>query len=325
MLSSALYRRLRAIAVSPFEVSQALTARGRQRFIAAARERDPRLHPSPPLFDVRSIASLTRPEGEAQIRRYCESHYLGGHETIARCLGHYKMFLDTRDVGFAPHIIMDGFWEYWITQFIVDRVKPAFCVLDIGANFGYYSLLLSDLVGPAGRCIAVEPNPNVASKLRKSLSVNGLAGRAEVREIALGRHSGEVSFFIPRDEPKNARIVSPDFEAQELGQVIAVEVATVDQLCSGIDRLDFVKVDAEGGEDDIILGMGDTLDRLKPSLLLEFNVGRDYNGEHLIHRLQEIYGQCGFVDYYGRLKPVTVSELLTKKVGEDWMLFFAGR
>jgi FkbM family methyltransferase len=74
--------------------------------------------------------------------------------------------------------------------------QPGFWVLDIGANFGYYSLLFSDLVGMG--CLAFEPNPQVAAKLRKSLSINGFDGRADVKEVALGREAaGEVRFFIP--------------------------------------------------------------------------------------------------------------------------------
>ena len=76
------------------------------------------------------------------------------------------MYLDTRDVGFAQHIIMDGYWEYWVTQFMIEVVKPGFRVVDIGANFGYYTNLLSDLVGPDGCCLAIEPNPNTLAKLR---------------------------------------------------------------------------------------------------------------------------------------------------------------
>jgi FkbM family methyltransferase len=277
------------------------------------------------LFDVRSIPSVPRPEGEAQIRRYCESHYLGGHETLARCLGRYKMFLDTRDLGFAPHIIMDGFWEYWITQFIVGRIEPGFCVLDIGANFGYYALLLSDLIGSQGRCIAVEPNPSVAAKLRKSLSVNGFAGRTDVKEVALGHQSsGTVRFFVPREEPKNGQIVPSDFDAGERGQLIDVGVTTVDDLCASMDRLDFIKIDAEGAEDGILAGMERTLRRLTPSLLLEFNAGRGHDGERLVRRLQEVYADLCFVDYDAKLKFVTPADLVTRNVGEDWMLFFRG-
>lgn len=82
------------------------------------------------------------------------------------------------DVGFAPHIIMDGFWEYWITQFIAARMKDGAVVLDVGANFGYYTLLMSDLIGPSGKCIAFEPNPGVAAKLRKTIAINGFESRA---------------------------------------------------------------------------------------------------------------------------------------------------
>jgi FkbM family methyltransferase len=278
------------------------------------------------LFDTSSIARLSRPDGEAAIRSRCAAHYLGDHEVLCRCLGRYKMFLDSRDVGFTPHIMMDGYWEYWITQFIVNNIQPGFWVLDIGANFGYYSLLFSDLVGPYGRCLAFEPNPQVAAKLRKSISINGFDGRADVKEVALGREAaGEVRFFIPYTEPKNARVVaSEDGYDPNNGHVITVHQTTVDSICHGIDRLDFVKIDAEGAEAHIIDGMDETFKRLKPCLLLEFNMSRSYCGKTLVEHLLNIYGSAMYVDFDAKPKPVPIQDLAEKNVGQDWMLYFSG-
>ena len=139
------------------------------------------------LFDLAGLKTVERHICEAEIRTRCRSQYLGDYEILCRCLGRYSMFLDTRDVGFASHILMDGFWEYWVTRFMVEIIQPDFRVLDIGANFGYYSLLLSDLVGSNGFCLAVEPNPQVARKLKKNLAINGFASRSKVLALALGR------------------------------------------------------------------------------------------------------------------------------------------
>jgi FkbM family methyltransferase len=222
--------------------------------------------------------------------------------------------------------MMDGYWEYWITQFIVNNIQAGFWVLDIGANFGYYSLLFSDLVGPYGRCLAFEPNPQVAAKLRKSLSINGFDDRADVKEFALGREAaGEVQFFIPCTEPKNARVVgSGDGCDPNNGHVITVHQTTVDSICHGIDRIDFVKIDAEGAEEQIIQGMNETFKRLKPSILLEFNTCRGYCGKSLIAHLLDIYESVLYVDFDAKLKPVTIQDLTEKNVGQDWMLYFSG-
>jgi hypothetical protein len=88
-----------------------------------------------------------------------------------------------------------------------------------------------------------------------------------------------------------------------------------------MDRLDFVKIDAEGSEYDILMGMENTLRRLTPALLIEINIGRSYDGDLLIDFLSDIYGAVQFVDYDAQLKPVDKSTLLTTQVGVDWMLY----
>lgn len=276
-------------------------------------------------FHVSSIRYLPRSQGERQIRERCIAQYFGNYEIMCRCLGQFKMFVDSRDIGFAPHIIMDGFWEYWVTQFIAAQLKEGATVLDIGANFGYYTLLMSELVGPFGKCIAFEPNPGVAAKLRKTISINGFDARISLHEVALGNvASGEISFFIPDHEPKNGFVVqNGGFCSDPGGRVITVRETTVDDICAGLERLDFIKIDAEGSEANIVDGMMGVIARLKPSILIEFNAGRAYDARTLVSRLYEMYGSLSFLDFDGQLKPVTIDRLETENVGEDWMLYFS--
>ncbi|MCZ0733718.1 FkbM family methyltransferase [Phreatobacter sp. AB_2022a] len=277
------------------------------------------------LFDISSIPGLPRADGENEIRTRCEAQYLGGGELLGRCLGRFKIFLDARDLGFAPHILADGYWEYWITQFVASKIARGSVVLDVGANFGYYTLLISELVGPVGKCLAFEPNPAVAAKLRKTIEVNGFAGRARVLDVALGKNpGGETSFFIPHHEPKNGMVLGGEpHDAEGLGTVISVPQTNLDTACRDLTRLDFVKIDAEGAEADIIEGMTDVIAHFRPSILLEFNAARAYDGRALAERLRDVYGRLDCVDFDGQLKPVTIERLMHENHGQDWMLYFA--
>jgi FkbM family methyltransferase len=276
------------------------------------------------IFDIHAISRLPRSVAEAEIRARCQSQYLGDHELLCRCLGRYKMFIDTRDVGFAPHLIMDGYWEFWITQFMVRTIKPGMVVMDVGANFGYYSLLLADLVGAEGHCVAVEPNPTVAAKLTKTLSTNGFGERAKVTVAALSdRPSGELAFYIPHSEPKNACIVPAGFVGDGGGEVISVPATSVDALAASLDRLDFIKIDAEGGEADILSGMSETLRRFHPGLLVEFNAGRSYDAGRLLDVLLSHYGSVQYIDFDGSSKEASPRQLLEERVGQDWMLYLS--
>ena len=72
----------------------------------------------------------------------------------------HRMYLDTRDTGVAPHLIMNGVYEEFETQVFRSMVKPGMVVLDVGANIGYYTLIAADLVGEQGRVYAFEPHPS---------------------------------------------------------------------------------------------------------------------------------------------------------------------
>ena len=257
------------------------------------------------------------PKARRGIRALCHTAYLGDHEILCRCLGRYKVYLDARDVGVGPHLMMEGFWEYWITQFVLTVVKPGMVVMDVGANFGYYSLLFSDLVGPDGKCIAIEPNPQVAKHLGKTIRVNGFAERCPVHAVALGRTEGTASLHVPENDFGGASVC-----AGEGGPgVVRVPLTALDRICEGAQRLDFLKIDAEGSEPAIIDGAAATIARLRPSLLLEFSI---HNGDRsLLDRLASIYGQPRVVDYDGAAKPVSIEALFERKSAHPHMIYFA--
>ena len=276
------------------------------------------------LFDIQNITSIERHICEAEIRSLCRSQYLGDHEVICRSLGRYLMYLDTRDVGFAQHIIMDGYWEYWVTQFMIEVVRPGFRVVDIGANFGYYTNLLSDLVGPEGHCFAIEPNPYTVAKLRKTVSVNGFVSRCKIIDKALGKaQCARVPLYASMSEPKNSCVVSPGYVTTSADdKIVEVEGTTVDIICTKEPRIDFVKIDAEGSEFNILFGMEAVLKKFKPKVLLEFNIHRGYDGSHLLDYMAQYYKSPKALGYDAILQKVDREELLAKDRQEDWMLYF---
>jgi FkbM family methyltransferase len=272
------------------------------------------------MFDVHRISALSRRDAEDRIRRLCQAVYLGDHEVLARCLGRYKMFLDTHDGGLAPHIMLDGYWEFWVTQFMVRAVRPGMTVLDVGANFGYYSVLLADLIGDAGRLVAVEPNPHVAAKLRKTLSINGYDGRATVREVALTQSAeGEIAFVIPHGYPGQGHVAGCG-GPREGGETITVGATNIDTLCAKLDRVDFIKIDAEGAEAGILEGMKETIVRHRPTLLLELSAARGYDIAAVHAALAESYASIGYLDFDSRIKPLALRDLQTRNVGDEWMV-----
>lgn len=258
---------------------------------------------------------------ETWCRAQVQPLYLGDHTAVCRILGRYKLYVDTRDRGFATNVLLDGFWEMWLTQFIARHVRPGMTVIDVGANFGYYSLLLADLVGQAGHVTAIEPNPHVTAHLSHSIKLNGFDQCTRVVAAAAGANCADnVRLFCPQGETKNARVIGQESETSE-GAFYAVPQVSLDSITGG--RLDFVKIDAEGAETDIIAGMRETLARHKPALVLEFNALRSPTPDMLLRTLQDIYGRIRYIDFMGEAIATDAEQLMSQSRGEDWLLYFA--
>lgn len=278
-------------------------------------------------FDVISLlefAGSDRFALERACREQVQPIYLGDYIALCRLLGRYKFYVDTRDCGFGSNVLLDGFWEMWLTIAMARNVKAGMVAIDVGANFGYYSLLLADLVGPSGRLLAVEPNPSTAVTLRRSLTLNGFDGRTTVVEAAASSsNEGSALLFAPFNEPKNALIVpGPEFVDPTKGSLQNVPRWSLDAEIAEIGRVDFIKIDAEGAEEAILEGMSVSLNRHKPDLVLEYNAARYSGTSSMLTDLLSIYGEMSQIDNFGALIPATPAQVQTEKFGEDWLLYF---
>jgi FkbM family methyltransferase len=267
------------------------------------------------------LAIADRATVERLIRNRVQTLYLGNGTMLARVLGRNKMLLHTSDRGFACHVAMDGFWEMWLTQFFARTLQPGMVAVDVGANYGYYTLLFGDAVTNSGRVLAIEPNPHAAGLLRETVLLNGMAGHATVLQAALGPPGcSESHLFLPTGEPKNALIV--DHDRHRGGETVTVAVTTLDALTAEFPRVDLVKIDAEGAEVGIVAGMQQVMRRHRPKLVLEFNAARCTDPRGFLEELIALYGQICVVGYNGTAEPILLDTVLTTQVGQDWNLYF---
>lgn len=269
------------------------------------------------------LATLDRASLERRALALCHTVWLGDGSVLCRVLGRFKMFVKADDAGFGAHLMLDGIWEGWLTTFMARRVRPGMAVVDVGANHGYYTLLFACLVGEAGRVAAIEPHPQVAALLRRSVAVNGFADRVRVVQQAAAEVDGrKVLLGSTASEPKNASLLPRGSEPGE-GR-FKVRLARVDTLLAEWPRVDFIKVDVEGAEEVAIAGMMEVLRRDRPQLVLEFNAGRCSSPSNLLEALEVIYGPPSVIELDGRLSRPERATLLDAERREDWMLYFAG-
>lgn len=208
-----------------------------------------------PFLNIQDIATLTGFEFETPCRFYASHVQIRTNISLCRILTKYKLYVDLRDRGITPHLLLDGYWETWMTQFFANIVKPGNVCVDIGANFGYYSVLLSALSGDTGKTIAVEPNPEIAQLLRMTSSINSPGFL--IAETALSNTTGELQLTIPNDLFGSATIVDQKI-MQTIDTIsVKVKVKTFDELMEelNITKVDIIKMDVEGAEPLVFAGM----------------------------------------------------------------------
>jgi FkbM family methyltransferase len=160
-----------------------------------------------------------------------------------------------------------------------DLVKPGNVCFDIGAAAGLYTLELSKLAGPAGQVHSFEPVPFAHPMLTRLL---GGRSSANVRHhpVALSDEPGQSVMSVPvgRHGPVTGRsfleagAAGQGSNAEFQGQIgVDVEVQTLDGVCAAAEltRLDFIKIDVEGAELQVLKGGQASIERFRPALLVE--------------------------------------------------------
>ena len=95
------------------------------------------------------------------------------NSVLCKVLGKYLMWVDANDEGLAPHLVLQGYWEIWVTEALARHTKPNSIALDIGANVGYYTMLMADAVGAARRGQKVPEGHYSLERMLKRVTSSG--------------------------------------------------------------------------------------------------------------------------------------------------------
>ena len=272
------------------------------------------------LLNVRELVPAARGRNQSFIRGACHNAYLGDHSALCRVLGRYSMFVDTTDIGFSSHMLISGYWEMWVTEAIVARVRPGMHTVDVGANLGYFTLLMADLVGPGGHVDAFEPNPGIAARLTKSIDINGYLDRTTVHQAALGDATGETILQVPPTEPKNAYISPVPGRAGDVAH--RVPTFRLDGLPNAA-TIDLIKIDVEGAEENVWAGMQGILDSARPLIvILEFAAARYADPGAFVDRILSHGFSAEVIDIEAGVVTTTREDILSRPANVDQMLVF---
>jgi FkbM family methyltransferase len=190
------------------------------------------------------------------------------HLTIDYYLGRYTVEIDT-EVDIQRRMLSGSYEPE--TQNVIDRlVRPGFTCVDIGANVGAITLKLADIVGPTGRVEAFEPGPQYFERLRKNISLNpSLGARVGLHQVGLSDRPGKLKWQASRIYIGTASMYPGVHDPAAPTLELPVERLDDYEPIQKLERVDFMKLDVDGLEREILRGGEGLLRRHRPTLYVE--------------------------------------------------------
>lgn len=184
-------------------------------------------------------------------------YYLGNQRALTQLANGLPFFVNTMDAGITTWIILGGTWENFVDDVLCALARPGDRFLDAGANLGYYTVKIANLVGPTGRVVSFEPNPELYGFLEQNVSINGFSGRCEVHRLALGDRGGNARLVFDYANMGGGTLMQTHEKA---ANSVAIEVCVVagDSVIAN-KAFDLLKFDVEGAEPLAAKGLAETL------------------------------------------------------------------
>jgi FkbM family methyltransferase len=220
----------------------------------------------PPLWRRRIIGRPDHPSFVATLAHRVLDKISDGTARSYACTGTldgYQMYVDWSQFR---SFVYDS-WEPDVVRKIVSTIRPGMTVVDVGAHVGYYTLVFAKYVGATGRVISFEPLPANFALLEKNVELNQLK-HVDLFNSAIFSRSGDLAISIPPDSNSGeASVMQPPGDNQ-----LHVPATTLDLVSSNLDlKPDFLKIDVEGCEFEVLRGAQQTIRTCRPRMLIELH------------------------------------------------------
>lgn len=205
----------------------------------------------------------------------------------------------------TPYVLQEqGQWFEKEIHFVHEFLKPGMQALDIGANYGVYTLPMAKILGPEGALWAFEPTSTTAAYLSDSLADNGF-DNVELIQAALSNRAGMAKLNLNPNSELNEITDSPASDFEE------VTLRTLDECMEEFawKQIDFVKLDAEGEEENILQGGRGFLRELSPLIMFELKHGNTFNVSLIECFASLNYDTYRYVHGLGFLVPFKTDEI----------------
>lgn len=167
-------------------------------------------------------------------------------------------------------ILNTGTYEDEINKLIRIFLKPGDIGLDIGGNIGLQSVRMSKVVGEQGKVYAFEPLIHLQEKFKKNMELNR-SDNVKLFPFALSNVESEADFSInKRNWNQGTFSIAVNNQGTEI-QHVFIKVADEIPDIKSLIRVDLIKIDVEGFEYQVLLGLKQTIEKHKPRIIFEYD------------------------------------------------------
>ena len=174
-------------------------------------------------------------------------------------------------------------------------------VIDCGANIGYYTNFFRAIVGKKGCVHAFEPVPSTFEYLTNNTLVYSNYNNYCLNNVGLYKEESTKNIYIP-DSISGHASLNQHKEAWNAHKIVKKEIKliTLDAYIKNneIKKVDFMKIDVEGSEIDVLKGSKLTLLKNKPNLHFEVNSELLHDSQHTVHELWELLKELNYKKIY---------------------------
>lgn len=194
--------------------------------------------------------------------------YVGNNKMLINTVYNRTIFAHADDLSLTPLLVMQGGFEIPLTKFIISHIKPGNVVIDVGANIGYFTVLVANLIGPKGKVYAYEAAAKNFQLLTENMQINYVQEQTELIQKAAHEEEGELIFYACDKFSGNGSTVIHDEKYKNLYELDTIREEKVqkeplDKYIDVHEQIDLIKIDVEGGELSVFLGMKKLLEAKK--------------------------------------------------------------
>lgn len=204
--------------------------------------------------------------------------------------GKFKFYFNND--GDYEEILYHAHWEKYFFEEknkIKKFVSNGDVVVDVGANIGLFSLILSDLVGEQGQVYSFEPIPLLKKKLVNNINLNRIKN-VKTFESGIGDKESEIEIFLnPEQSGLSSAVAKPsgNYTSQK------VKLTTLDNFfLSRKEKVSFIKIDTEGYEPQVLLGAKELISRDNPVIYIELGGDHQQTSAESLRILKELNYKC---------------------------------